>query len=126
MLEAADWYSARSSATADRFATEVSSVVTRIGNDPLHFPTVFKDVRRDAVGEPAEREEIDAGGGDGGRGRRRDPARGFGDRTAARHRHRLAELRQAHIVEQHRVDTDGKRFGELGERVDLDLDLDEM
>src|SRR5436309_1291872 len=80
----------------------------------------------DAVGEPADRDEVDAGGGDGGGDLGRDPAGGLGDRAAAHESDRLAQFAGAHIVEQHRVDALGERRLELGERIHLDLDPDEM
>jgi len=49
-----------------------------------------------------------------------------GDRPAAGHRHRLPELVNRHVVEQHRIDTERECLLELRERVDLDLDLDEV
>ena len=55
-----------------------------------------------------------------------DPAGGFGDGAAVDHRDRAAQGLRRHVVEQHGVDPDLERLGELVERVDLELDLDEM
>src|SRR5262245_23551390 len=79
-----------------------------------------------AVGEPADRDQVDAGGGNGGRGCRRDTARGLGDRPAADDGNGPAELFGQHVVEQHRIDAGSERLLQLGERIDLDLDLDQV
>ena len=50
----------------------------------------------------------------------------LGDRPAADHRDRAAQVVERHVVEQHGVDAGAQRLVELGQRVDLDLDLDEM
>ena len=45
---------------------------------------------------------------------------------AARAPHGVAQRREVHVVEQHGVDAERERLVELLERVDLDLDLDQV
>ena len=61
------------------------------------------------------------GGGLGG-----DPAGGLGDGAAVDHRDRAAQGLGVHVVEQHRIDAGVERLVELVERVDLELDLDQV
>jgi len=51
LIEAPDWYSARSAEAAARFAAEVEAVVERIATAPQQFPVVYKDVRRARVAD---------------------------------------------------------------------------
>ena len=76
--------------------------------------------------EPADRDQVDAGRRDRRRRRGGDAARGFGDRPAVGHGDRLPEVVDAHVVEQDRVDAERQRLLELGQRIDLDLDLDQV
>jgi plasmid stabilization system protein ParE len=46
LIEARDWYSARSSEAAARLTAEVETVVERIATAPYQFPVVYRDVRR--------------------------------------------------------------------------------
>lgn len=46
MVEASNWYAAHSPALAARFVTEVDAAISRIGENPLIFPLVLRDVRR--------------------------------------------------------------------------------
>jgi len=46
VIEARDWYAARNAELADRFISEVESVVARIAAAPQQFPVVHGDVRR--------------------------------------------------------------------------------
>ena len=59
-------------------------------------------------------------------GLRRHAAGGLADRAAADHCDGALEIVERHVVEQHSVDADAERLFELGERIDLDLDLDKM
>ena len=59
----------------------------------------------DAVGDPSDRDQIDAGSGDLRRRGRRDAAGRLGDRAAGHHRDGLGEHIGSHIVEQHSIDT---------------------
>ena len=81
---------------------------------------------RRAVGDPAARDQVDAGCGDGRCGFEGNSPRGFGDGAAVDHRHRPAQRLWIHVVEQYGVDPHFERLGELVESVDLELDLDEM
>jgi hypothetical protein len=74
----------------------------------------------------SDRDEVDAGLGDHGGSLEADPPRRLADRPAADHRNRAAQVVERHVVEQHGVDAGAKRLLEVGERLDLDLDLDEM
>jgi hypothetical protein len=78
------------------------------------------------VGDPAGRDQVNPGGGDARRGFEGDPPGGFGNGPAVDHGDRPAQVLGCHVVEQHGVDADLQRFGELVEGVDLELDLDEM
>src|SRR5207302_4799221 len=78
---------------------------------------------RGAVGNPAAGNQVDAGGGDGGRGFQTDPPGGFGNGPLIDHHDGPAHRFRRHVVEQYRVDPDLQGFGELVERVDLELDL---
>ncbi len=55
-----------------------------------------------------------------------DAARSFRDRPAAGHRDRLPQLLDRHVVEQHGIHADRQRLFELRQRIDLDLDLDQV
>ena len=46
MIDAHDWYAARAPRLGDSFIAEVDAVVVRLAADALHFPVIFKDVRR--------------------------------------------------------------------------------
>jgi plasmid stabilization system protein ParE len=46
LREAADWYSTHLQSVSDRFIAEIEVATERIGDNPLQFPVVFKDVRR--------------------------------------------------------------------------------
>jgi plasmid stabilization system protein ParE len=46
LIEARDWYSPRGEELAARFIAEVETVVERVATAPLHFPVVYRDVRR--------------------------------------------------------------------------------
>src|ERR1700687_5612229 len=81
---------------------------------------------RGAVREPADREQIDAGGGDGGGGGGPDAAGGLGEGAATGAAHRLGEDVERHVVEQHDVHAQGQGLVELRQRVHLDLDLDQV
>ena len=61
-----------------------------------------------------------------GHGLAGDAAGGFGHGAARHHRDGAAQGRRVHVVEQHRVDAVVERLGELVERVDLELDLDQV
>ena len=76
--------------------------------------------------QPAGRNQVDAGGGDCPGGLGGDAAGSFRDRPAAGHRHRLPQLLERHVVEQDGIHADRENLFKLGQRVDLDLDLDEM
>ena len=67
---------------------------------------------RGAVRDPAGGDQIDAGGGDLGRGLDGDAAGGFGHGAAVDHFDRAAHCLRRHIVEQHRIDPDLQRLGE--------------
>src|SRR5262245_14805980 len=79
---------------------------------------------RGAMGEPAAGKQVDAGGGYGARGFEIYPPGGLGNGAAVDHRDGMAHRLRGHIVEQHRVDPNPERLGELVERIDLVLDLD--
>src|SRR5215472_10170412 len=81
--------------------------------------------RPDVLGEGADRDEIDAGLGDGAHRLERHASRALElHRPAARvvERHRGAQVRVGEVIEHHDVGRAGKGFLELGERFDLDLD----
>ena len=46
LIEARDWYSARSAEVATRFIAEIETIVERIATAPNQFPMVYRDVRR--------------------------------------------------------------------------------
>ena len=46
MLEAFDWYASRSPVVAARFIAAVDTAIARLGDNPLQFPSVLRDVRR--------------------------------------------------------------------------------
>ena len=97
----------------------------------LEIRSALRDIEpqiedRRAVSDPARRDQIDPGGGDRRRALAGDPARGFGHRAAGDHRDGAAQRVGVHVVEQHRVDPVFERLGELVERIDFELDLDEM
>ena len=46
VIEASDWYAVHSAALAARFIADVDVAAGRIGESPLMFPFVFRDVRR--------------------------------------------------------------------------------
>ena len=72
-------------------------------------------------------EIIDAGFRDRRGAVERDAAGGFDDEAARHHGHGLAHGREIEIVDQHHVgEADVEHLLELIERVDLDLDLDQM
>jgi len=55
-----------------------------------------------------------------------DPAGRLGDRPAGNHHHGLAQIVNRHVVEQHSVRSKRQDLFQLGQRIDLDFDLDEM
>src|SRR5436190_12434186 len=81
--------------------------------------------RRRGVGEGADRDVVDAGGGDLANGLERDAARCFeldvGAHAIARG-NRLAKLRRRHVVEQDSIDAGGERRLHLADVAALDLD----
>ena len=89
-------------------------------SEPLEVEPDVEVLHR--VGEPAQRDHVDAGFGDGAHALGGDAARGFGEHAAANHGHRLAQHRRRHVVEEDGVDLEGEQFFELGQGVDLDLD----
>src|SRR3954469_21336258 len=96
-------------------------------NADRSIPVIESDVENaDAVGQPADRDQIDAAGGDRWRGRRCDAAGGFRYRPARHHSDRRRQGFRIHVVEQHGVDAVIERLAELIERIDLEFDLDEM
>ena len=60
------------------------------------------------------------------RGGRRDAAGGFGHCAARDHRDRLREHVRIHVVKQHGVNAMIERLAQLIERIDFELDLDQM
>jgi toxin ParE1/3/4 len=46
MLEAGEWYAARSPALAARFVAEIDAVLGRVVQSPFRFPIVLRDIRR--------------------------------------------------------------------------------
>ena len=77
--------------------------------------------------DPARRGVIDAGARDLGDVVQRDAARSLERESSRNQIHRVAQGVRVHVVEQHRVgDPDRDDLAQLIERIDLDLDLDEM
>lgn len=46
VIEAEDWYEGQANGLGDAFRIEVAHASTRIGESPLHFPVVLRDLRR--------------------------------------------------------------------------------
>ena len=46
LIDAQDWYEAEAPGLGRRFRAEIDSVVRRMADNPLQFPTVFKTLRR--------------------------------------------------------------------------------
>src|ERR1700721_2479692 len=80
----------------------------------------------DAMGEPADRDQVDAGRGDLWRCSGGDAARGFGYRPTCDHRNCFCQRSQVHIVEKHCVEAVIERLAQLIERIDFEFDLDQM
>ena len=78
------------------------------------------------MGEPADGDEVDASLGDSRCGLRRRAAGGLADRAAADHCDGALEIVERHVVEEDSVDANAERLFELGERIDFDLDLDQV
>src|SRR5262249_37980703 len=79
------------------------------------------------MGDPPRGGVVDSGLGDLGDGIEGDAARGLERKLAGDHFHRLVHRRRIHVVEQHRVgQPDLEHLAQLIERIDLDLDLDQV
>ena len=77
------------------------------------------------VSQP-DRQQIDPACGDRRRGIRPDAPGRLGDRPPVNHPDGLAQHVRAHVVQQHRIHSQGHRLVELCQRVDLELDLHQM
>src|SRR6516165_12820967 len=109
------------------YVTTCSHIVSAQRTASLSARDVEAEVEdRRAVGDPAAREQVDAGCGDDRCGFEGNPPGGFGDGAAVDHRHRPAQRLWIHVVEEYGVDPDFEPLGELVEGVDLELDFDEM
>lgn len=103
------------------------SLVGRVSLGQSRLTVVEADIEdRRAMGQPAHGDQIDTCRGDGRRRRRGYATRRLGYRPAGNHSHRQTKLVQRHIVEQHGVGGERQDLFQLGQRVDLDFDLDEM
>src|SRR5262249_8726940 len=95
-------------------------------------PRSHLDVERDVelrrrMGDPTRGGVVDPGLGDFGDGVEGDATRGLERKLAVGHFLRLAHGRPIHVVEQYRVGyPDLEHLAQLIERIDLDLDLDQM
>ena len=78
------------------------------------------------MGEPADRDQVDAGCSNLWRCSGGDAARGLGDRPTCDHRNRFCQRSRVHIVEKHGVDAEIERLAQLIERIDFEFDLDQM
>ncbi len=70
-----------------------------------------------------DRDDVDAGFGDGAHGFEIDPARGFQDRLAGRQLYGFGVHVEREVVEQQDVRLERQGFLELGDRIDFDFDL---
>ena len=90
------------------------------------------DIERDVeirrrMRQRAGRDVVDAGGGDLRDRVQRDAAGRLQHDAAVGDLHRLGQRRDIHVVEQHDIGETGvEHLAQLVERIDLDLDLDEM
>ena len=98
-----------------------------IGPDAVSSFHRQADRDRRAVGQPADRDQVDPGGGDRRRGVGRDAARGLGDRRGRRPSRPPRRSMSGPMLSSSTASTPSASAScELVQRVDLELDLDQM
>ena len=78
------------------------------------------------MGNPADGDDVDAGGGNLTNRLRSNAARRLGNGTATRHGDGADEIGDRHVVEQHDIGACAERLVELFNRVHLDFQCDQM